>query len=405
MAFLSGFPGLDISTAHMWKQTPADREKYGENGVFAALCQPDSLHRAITTGAPPPGPVIQVGHWVACRKPWPHGVMFWNPMAGMSRLDLYNHLTFERNHGGKYVMFTSLMEGSTARIVEALDVSDLNYKDFTTMLGYRSTAVVSDMLTLTESVLLKYLPETENRKWQAVPEAQWLPARRFVFRMKPSDLPAALVIHKAVPKYQDRSVERFMQGYPDAWAGLKLPSFAINADWSKVIVQTDYFLPPCPLEENRAPVDLDDCCIQALLGCKAPHEPAQEPVVEGLPNPPVAAPADLEPPDTPKVAPVADDMDVDMGPAAPAAAPARPPQVAPTGPPTAAPTKPKRARKATKAPKPAVTQVAVPAAEGASPTPAAGAEAPVAAAVGAAVAPPATLAGILKRLELIPMHG
>lgn len=206
---LSEFGDINIAACQLGKA----RKEFGAEGIFPALTQTKSLEVALKSmPLPPPGPVIQVGHWVASMKPAKYAAYF----------------TLSRTPG-KFVIFTELVENSASMVQMSSVLPKLP-----------TTAMPIDIV-----------PVLAPGPWESVPMNTWLAAERYVFRMVPSVAPAALVIHKALPAYIPGTLEHFVAGSRKPWS---------NDLW-------DLFTPKCKIEERRmTPASLSDRARAVILG-------------------------------------------------------------------------------------------------------------------------------------------
>lgn len=177
--------------------------KVGSNGVFASLCNVESLEQAIQT-LPPSGPIIQVNHFVSTLKPPKYAVYYRRP-----------------------VCITELVPGST-HILEMAPVP---------------TPLRLDPIVRTDV----YAIEMPSGPWRPVVCNTFL--ADCVFRLVKSSVPACLVVHKDVGVYRPGSLEAFQRG---------------ETPWT--FGQLDIFVPRCPTEERRLPVPVSSEAASRICG-------------------------------------------------------------------------------------------------------------------------------------------
>ena len=232
------------------------RGEEGFKGIFPATCQGSSLHTAHTQWKNPKLPVIQVGHWIAAKFPEEYGVQFVNLLNGMLKTMYYpdREQRIQENLKDKYVIFTDLVPGSCARMIEMAEYPKkpddwkLNKADIT-------------------SIKIE-----EKLDWQAVEPNIWYPVK-YIFRMKSSTVPGAVVIHKTMPHISPNAVEMFCKGNNSYWC----------------FDQYDNYIQKSPIEESRADenriIELLPCCQRVLLGTETQEAPEAVPEAPAEPAP------------------------------------------------------------------------------------------------------------------------
>jgi hypothetical protein len=210
----------DIACAHLGAK---NNKKTNElNGVFPAMCQPQTLDAAIRNMKTlPMGPLIQVGHWVASPFPTQKVAYFVHPDA--------------TDNENKFVLFTPL--AGNANFVKM--TSNIP-KTFRNLSSIKCDLVAGDIAT--------------GSIFQPVPLNTWIPASKFVFQIIPSCVPGAIVVHKSLPYKLAYTVEEFAIGSTTVWNPL-------NND--------DVFTPRCRVENMRyqkGPFVLSDALKRALEG-------------------------------------------------------------------------------------------------------------------------------------------
>jgi hypothetical protein len=221
-----------METYFLQKRTAKEKSLYGNHGIYANVCNVESLKKAMLS-VKSNLPIIQVGHWCATFDPPKEACLFANPLLGMDRLH-YDTNIANRNFDSKNVVFTDLVPNSCQNIIEYACLENFS-KPWDSVCGWRNVFVYTDIVTISKdhADLFQWYPAIENT---------WYSCEKYIFRLKAFHGPAAVVIHKSLPKLPENYIQQFENGQSDCWTHNDI----------------DTFVPACRAEEKRAPVQLSE---------------------------------------------------------------------------------------------------------------------------------------------------